>query len=137
MDDRIHAVIATIVASSVGGEATVIEKEDLLQAIPQETCTTQEELDGIIRELIATDYITLKYKDKDVYCVRPTEKAMVVAESSTKSLPVYAVQNSTEIGVQQYSKMYKMAFKGAFLGTFSSGIIVGGVVVLLMWLGVI
>ncbi len=137
MEDRIYAILSTIVAASNNGEATIIEKEELLEAISEYKDTTAEELEGIIRELIATEYITLKYKDNEVYCVMPTEKAIVVATSSTKSLPVFMGNQGAVDNIELGKKIKKAAFSGAITGSLVGMLIAGGIVGILIWLGVI
>ncbi|MFI3228585.1 MAG: hypothetical protein R3Y23_00270 [Bacillota bacterium] len=131
MDKKTQAILATIVSASPKGEYAIIEREELLQSIPQELMPTVEDLEGIIRELIATDFITLKYKDSDVFCVSASEKAIVIASTEDMILPTFVAEKMPEKRVRGIgAKVFFASLSGSIIGT---GIVAG----VLMLLGVI
>lgn len=119
MNKKALAVLAAINNTSKDGEAVIIEKDELICAIPHNLRSEEGEINDILKDLTLTGLIKLKYQDGDTYCVTPLPKGKLIVESEKDE------DLDTSITVKiDYKRIAKIAFLFSFLGSLLAGLII-------------
>ncbi|MDR2266951.1 MAG: hypothetical protein LBE09_05145 [Christensenellaceae bacterium] len=123
MNKHTLGVLTAITNTSKDGEATVMDRDDFLSAVPG---ITDEELNEIIKELALTECIKLRYHSGQDYCVSSLPKGKLLAENDIRNKTANATKSAkTALTVNiDYSKIRKVAFGAGFFGALLAGLLV-------------
>ena len=110
-DKRIYAVLAYLENQCPAGNYKVIDKCDIVAAMPKRFNISCEILDDIISFLTQREFLVLKYNDDEQVCVSLTAKGHSVLIERTKSIERPKFDNKI------YYIVAVVAFLGALLGT--------------------
>ncbi|MFA5449753.1 MAG: hypothetical protein WC292_04880 [Clostridia bacterium] len=128
MNKKTLAVLTYITDASKDGEAVILEKEELRNAVSPEA--SDGDITNIIKELTLTEMVNLKYQDEESYCLLPLAKGKLVAENEKTEI----LSTSFNLKVD-YKRIARIAFFSAFFGALLAGAILGAIVYIinLIW----
>ena len=75
LDKKTRAVLAYLETQCPGGSFKVLEKQDIVAAMPARLALTAEEIDSIVAYLDRSEFVVLKYLDEQQMCLTLTPKA--------------------------------------------------------------
>lgn len=86
LDAKTTHVLRILQKECPGSNYKVIDKSDIISAMPQNQRLDEDTLEHIITFLERNECIQIKYEDENVYClcVLPTVKQLAEKESKTK-----------------------------------------------------
>ncbi len=124
LEKQAAAVLKRIVDESEGEGSVVIDKQELIDAAGGDM--TEGALGTLIEEFDVAELVSLKYGDKQSFCLSVLPKGRVaVAESDKK----YKSIGNVKVDIN-----YKRVGAIAFLGSLIGAAIGGGIVVVITWL---
>lgn len=115
LDKRSKSALRYFVQECNEGGYKILETEDILSALPKKYKTDEEVLAQIIKYLENGEYISVKYADKQQYCICPLPfgrqfiENIDQTEKNNKKNLFLAIKNGLILFV--------CSFLGAFLGT--------------------
>ena len=109
LDTKSKLVLKIIQKECKNGSYKIIEKNDVISALPLKYRCETDELDHIMNFLERQDYISIKYDDENVYCLCILPLANEVFEESKKK------RKKNSILIPLLTLIF--AFLGSFLGT--------------------
>lgn len=124
LEKQAVAVLKRIVDEAEGEGSVVIDKQELIEAAGGDM--TEGALGSLIEEFDVAELVSLKYGDKESFCLSVLPKGRVaVAESDKK----YKSIGNVKVDIN-----YKRVGAIAFLGSLIGAAIGGGIVVVIAWL---
>lgn len=121
MNKQSLAILTAISEASPNGQPVIMEKDELVGAVPKENLKDFN-FEEVIKELTLTELVKLKYSDGDTYCFIPLTKGKLLAEN--EKTQVLDTSFNLKIDYRRITKTaYKAAFTGALLGALISGLL--------------
>lgn len=124
-----QSVLNALNSASPAGGSVVVDKTELVAAMPQKPIPSEADADSTVKKLAASGLVVIKYTEKDLYCLSVTHKGKLLAEDCGSSL-----ETKTDAPIKfsiDYRKIGKTAFIAAFLGALLAVIIISGLYFLL------
>ena len=116
MDRICGAVLDRIYALSPAGRYVIIAEDEFLEAFPDGSERTYDELIRVLSSLRSGGYIDLKYSRGDMYCVAPLKR--YVEEELPAPYPLEAEPRTRKIDL-----VFLSAFAGSALGSLIVSVI--------------
>lgn len=124
LEKQAVAVLKRIADEAEGEGSVVIDKQELIEAAGGDM--TEGALGSLIEEFAVAELVSLKYGDKESFCLSVLPKGRVaVAESDKK----YKSIGNVKVDIN-YKRVGAIAFLGSLLGAALGG----GIVVVIAWL---
>lgn len=116
LDTKTNLVLKIIQRECKNGGYKIVDKNDIISALPNKFRCDIDELDHITSYLERQDYISIKYDDDIVYCLCILPTANEILSKNGKS----------ERKNKPYSWfwVFLLAFLGSFLGCFIASLLV-------------
>ena len=117
LDKKTRAVLAYLETQCPGGSFKVLEKQDIVAAMPTRLALTAEEIDCIVAYLDRSEFVVLKYLDEQQMCLTLTPKAhsALLDEKRLLDKPAFDKKVYWIVGI--------IAFVAAFLGAIIGNIV--------------
>ncbi len=119
LDKQTLSFLKTISKICVDGGYKVIELEDLLAALPNRYGFNQESIGTCIDYLHERDFIDVKYKEGEIYCLCVLPKARLYFENEVEQYKV--ARNYRKLFIASMICSGLSAFVGAVLAIFLFG----------------
>ncbi len=119
LDERSKSVLEYLVKECSEGSYRVIDKSELLGAIPKKFNPDDSSVGLCMDYLEKGNYISIKYSDPKMYCVAPLPFARQILENESNE------REKTKKMYKMGSLLYILVFICAFLGSFLAIILYG------------
>lgn len=119
LDLRSKAIIKHLVNECSEGSYRVFEVKELIGILPKKFKADNAVVQQCMQYLEKGNYISIKYKDNNMYCVSPLPFARQMLESESNQV------QKTKKFIKMGSMLYILVFIFAFLGSFLAIIFYG------------
>lgn len=118
LDKKTRAVLAYLETQCPGGSFKVLDKKDIVSAMPQRLALTAEEIDSIVAFLDGSGFVVLKYLDGEQMCVALTPKAhsALLDEKRLLEKPSFDKKVYWIVGLIAFVAAFLGGWLGALLG---------------------
>lgn len=116
LDKKSNAVL-TLLHSKAANAYKVLNKNELLQELPQKLKIDMQSLLAVIAFLAENEYISVKYQDKEEICIATTVKTESYLDGEKDILQKAKISNL------QIAVLFAGVFLAAFLGALIAGLI--------------
>lgn len=119
LDLRSKFILKFLVAECNEGSYRVIECDDLINCIPKKFKPDKHVISQCMQYLEKGNYINIKYKDNNMFCVSPLPFARQILENESNE------KQKAKKYVKMGSILYILVFVFAFLGSFLAIMVYG------------
>lgn len=113
LDVSSSLILKYLISECKDGTFKIIEKSDIISALPSKYTVSQQQLDKIIYKLEQQDYISLRYDDDKVFCVCTLIKANQIFENKKNEKTFNKISS-----LFYYFIIFFITFIASFLSSF-------------------
>lgn len=119
LDIRSKTILKYLVGECSEGSYRVIDVKELINCLPKKFKADNSVINQCMQYLEKGNYISIKYKDNNMYCTSPLPFARQMLESESNEK-----QKAKKI-IKMGSMLYILVFVFAFLGSFMAILVYG------------
>ena len=119
LDLRSKCILKYLVGECGEGSYRVFEVKELLECLPNKFKADGVVVGQCMQYLEKGNYISIKYKDNNMYCVSPLPFARQILENESNE------KQKTKKLIKMGSMLYVLVFVFAFLGSFMAILVYG------------
>ena len=119
LDFRSKTILNYLVNECSEGSYRVVETSELTASLPKKVKADTNVIEQCMKYLEKGNYISIKYKDNNMYCVSPLPFARQLLESESNE------RQKTKKIIRVGSMLYVLVFVFAFLGSFVAILVYG------------